>query len=391
MTAVRAAAEARPGALPLSRHERASGIAVGPDAAAPELPAPDGRRAHEALADAVLPALLRPPCLVSFSGGRDSSAILAFATRVARVHGIAPPVPATLRFAHARTTQESAWQELVVGHLGLGDWEVVELGGELDHLGELASGLLRRHGLLWPANAHFHEPLFARAAGGSLLTGLDGDGLLGSGWAAARAALTRPGAVDPRDVLRASLAVAPARLRAARRRRRPLQGLSWLRPFAADHARRALADEAASEPIRWDRRVRWYARRRYLRLGVHSLGLLAGAHDTRVSHPLLERGFLAALAAEGGRGGLGPRDRAMRYLFGDLLPDPLLARRTKAEFGAIFWGERARAFAAAWDGGGIDPELVDAEELRAVWAQENPPLNAATLMQAAWLASVSAT
>ena len=215
-------------------------------------------------------------------------------------------MPATLRFAGAPTTQETDWQELVIGHLGLADWEVIELGGELDHLGELACGALRRHGLLWPANAHFHEPLFARAAGGSLLTGLDGDGLLGSSWAPVRAALARPGPVELRAVLRAGLAVAPARVRAARRRRQPLEGLSWLRPAAADHVRRAWADDTAGEPIRWDRRVGWYARRRHLRLGVHSLGLLADAHDTRVSHPLLDPGFLAALAAEGGRGGFGP-------------------------------------------------------------------------------------
>ena len=41
----------------------------------------------------LLGALQRAPCVVAFSGGRDSSALLAEATRVARVHGLEDPVP----------------------------------------------------------------------------------------------------------------------------------------------------------------------------------------------------------------------------------------------------------------------------------------------------------
>ena len=44
----------------------------------------------------MLRALRRPPCLVSFSGGLDSSALLAVATAVARREGLDDPVPATL-------------------------------------------------------------------------------------------------------------------------------------------------------------------------------------------------------------------------------------------------------------------------------------------------------
>lgn len=373
-------------ALALTRRERASGVVTGADDdGAGGLPPPSRRRARDTLAEALLLALLRPPCLVSFSGGRDSSAVLALATATAREHGLDPPVPVTLRFPHAPTTVESEWQEAVVAHLRLRHWEVIVLGDELDHLGDVARRGLRRHGLLWPANAHFHAPVFARATGGSVLTGLDGDGLLGWDWAPRRAALAQPGPVHARDVLRAGLAIAPAPIRAARYRRRPSLPLSWLRAAAAAQMAAELARDAAGEPIRWDRRVAWYARRRYLRLGVHSLGLLAAEHDVRVVHPLLDPGFLAAFAAEGGRGGVGDAPSALRHLCGDLLPEAVLTRRTKAEFGAIFWGPRARAFAADWDGTGADRELVDAEALRAVWAQVNPPLNAATVMQAAWL------
>ena len=42
----------------------------------------------EALEEAILPALQRAPCLVSFSGGRDSATVLAAAVRLARREGL---------------------------------------------------------------------------------------------------------------------------------------------------------------------------------------------------------------------------------------------------------------------------------------------------------------
>ena len=45
-----------------------------------------------AVEDAVLPAVSRPPCVVTFSGGRDSSLVLAVATRVARREGLPDPI-----------------------------------------------------------------------------------------------------------------------------------------------------------------------------------------------------------------------------------------------------------------------------------------------------------
>ena len=56
---------------------------------------------------AVLPALRRGPCLVSFSGGRDSSAVLAVATGIARREGLPLPIPVTNVFPGAATTDES--------------------------------------------------------------------------------------------------------------------------------------------------------------------------------------------------------------------------------------------------------------------------------------------
>ncbi|HKP88682.1 MAG TPA: asparagine synthase-related protein, partial [Thermoleophilaceae bacterium] len=155
-------------------------LLLGPHEDAPELPPADGAGVRAALEDAMLPALRRSPCLVSFSGGRDSSAILAVATEVARRHGLPDPVPAIMRFPGAPGTDETAWQELVMGHLGIGAPELIELRHELDALGPVATAVVRDAGVTWPANAYMHVPILERGRGGALLTGAGGDELLGT-------------------------------------------------------------------------------------------------------------------------------------------------------------------------------------------------------------------
>lgn len=371
----------------LSREERATGRAYGVDhAISPGLP-PTAASPREALSGAIADGLQRPPCLVSFSGGWDSSIVLALATRVARERGLPEPVPVTLRFPGVAAAEESHWQEMVVEHLGLTEWERVELHHELDVLGDISRQALLDHGLLWPPNAHFHVPIIVRARSGTLLTGMDGDGLLGGWrWHRAQAVLHGQRRPRPRDALSVALALAPERLRRRRLAGGVLPVLGWLRPEERAAMSLALVDEwGAGEPRRWDRRVAWYARRRYLSVAVRAFELLAEPHGVVVRHPLIDRRHLSALAADGGAAGYGDRYEAMRRLFADLLPRALLERRTKALFPGAFWGPQARAFARQWDGSGVDTELVDAEALRATWMVPDPPLFAATLMQDAWL------
>jgi asparagine synthetase B (glutamine-hydrolysing) len=54
-------------------------------------------------------SLQRPPCLVAFSGGRDSAGVLAAASHAARRHGLPLPIPATYRFPGAAEVDESEW------------------------------------------------------------------------------------------------------------------------------------------------------------------------------------------------------------------------------------------------------------------------------------------
>ena len=78
----------------------------------------------------------------------------------------------------------------------------------------------------------------------------------------------------------------------------------------------------------------------------------------------------------------------MRRLFGDLLPQAVIERSSKANFDQIFWTDRTRAFARSWDGSGVPHEWVDPEALARYWCGERPVAASSSLLQAAWLASV---
>ena len=378
-------------ALALDALELASGLPFGSVDDAPPLPVVGGSDVEAALESGIRRGLMRPPCLVPFSGGRDSSLILALAVGVARRDGLHPPIPATLVFPGVRSAEESAWQRLVVRHLGLRDWERIEIAEELDLLGDIAVAGLKAHGLLWPCNAHMLVPIFERAHGGSVITGVDGDGLF-DGWRWARAQAVLHARVRPRvrDVFGVGLALAPAVVRRWRLAREFPAWLEWLRAPARSRLHQQLSADAASEPWRWDRRLHWYWRRRYLRLCTHSLNLLASDRHVEIHYPLLDPGFLSALARRGGIAGYSDRTAALSKLFADLLPAQLLQRRTKGEFTGAVWCSRSREFAQGWTGRGLDAELVDPAQLQAAWLVESAPGPAATPLQAAWLAGYQA-
>jgi asparagine synthetase B (glutamine-hydrolysing) len=340
-----------------------------------------------ALEAAILPSLLRSPCLVSFSGGRDSSAVLAVATSVARRHGLEDPVPATIRGRSAPDADESEWQERVVRRLGLQNWQRFVVDDELDAVGPIARTALRRHGLLWPFNAHFHIPLLEAARGGSLLTGVGGDELF-AGASSPRAAAVLAGRVRPgaRDLRRIALYAAPRPLRWWWHRRRELP-LPWLTPAGREATARAVAGLEADEPRRLGARLSWLRGTTALSRGTASLAALAGDAGTAIAHPLLDRRLWAAVARAAPRGGHLGRTAAMRALFADLLPEGVLARSDKASFDELFFARHSRALAAEYGGEGAPEGLVDAQALRAHWLRPRPQAHSFTLLQAAYLAS----
>jgi asparagine synthase (glutamine-hydrolysing) len=336
------------------------------------------------LEEAVREAVHRPPCCVAFSGGRDSSLVLAAAARAAARWGCDPPVAVTLRFARDQSTDETHWQNLVLDHLGLDDQVVIELADELDFVGREAAEELRRRGARFPPNIHSLAPLLRHARDGCLVVGLGGDEVLGGyRWTQMNDVLARRRRPEPRDVARLALAGLPARMRARLRPRRGRLGPPrWLRPPAAREYK-AITHATRDEPIRFDHAVRHAVRLRALRVGIESLARTST--KATVHAPLVDSRFIASLARAGGARGWGGRSAVMRAVAADVLPSSLLDRGDKAIFNAVFFGAASRRFAQRWSGGGLDNMLVDAEALRAEWLADKPDTRAALPLQVAWL------
>lgn len=367
--------------------EAMGNLLLGPQDGVRPLPAPAGAGVLAALEAVLVPPLARPPCLVSFSGGRDSSAVLAVATAVARNHGLDDPVPAIMRFAAAPQTDETRWQELVLDHLRLKRVEVLDLRDELDALGRYALPMLARHGVRWPGNAYMHGPLLELAGGGALLTGIGGDELLGT--SAARHVLIahRRARPRPRDLGGIAVAALP---RAARRRvwlRRHSPPYPWLTPAGASLVHRGLATDETAWPHRWDRSLRHWHRSRAFGALSGILPMVAAEHRVQVVNPLIDPGVLAAFVAAGGPTGFASRTAAMRQLFGTLLPDPILSRESKAAFAGPLWGPAVREFAGDWQGQGVDPDLIDVAALRGEWQAAEPDFRTVLLLHRAYLAA----
>lgn len=368
-----------------NRFEVANGVVEGFDDTSCPLPTASSESPRAALEQAVATALARGPVTVSFSGGRDSSAVLAVAAHVARREGLAAPVPLTLRFPEHAESDEREWQERVVRHLGLQEWHTVDVvESDLDFVGPVMGDVLRRHGVLWPANLAFHRPLLESSRGGTLLTGVDGDVLFG-GW---RWQSSQQGAqrfTRSYPVLLAA-SMSPVSLRRVIARRCMWQP-PWLRQEATHLFAAWQAETWSLEPRTWDRRVRWWWRRRYLAALRSGFGALAEDANAAVVHPFLDPTFVATLALAGGADGLGDRTAILHGLLRDLLPEAVLSRRSKAVFNKAMWGQYTRDFVRDWDGCGLDTELLSAEALRREWSKPTPHMGSALALQTAWLAT----
>ena len=371
----------------LTRLELATGLVIETDRDAPPLPAaPAGVTARDALAESIRDALRRPPCLVSFSGGRDSSAVLAVAADIARQEGLPAPVAVTCRYPEEMAgAGESRWQEIVIRHARVEEWIRIEITDEIDCLSPIGIEALLRHRLIYPIAAHSLVPALRLCAGGSLLTGIGGDQILGrrSRISDVLARRVRP---VPRDAARLALAFGPSGLRRARLRRQAPPFVTWLTPtgrraFAASWGRVVAAGSAT-----WSRGLVQTWRSRDLQLSVAGMDVLAREYDVRMLHPLFSPLFVSVMARDGGVRGYANRTEVMRMLFGDVLPDEVNSRRTKAVFGQPYWTHYSQQFGRSWSGGGIDAELVDVGALQRLWAgSDPPPAPTLILLKQAWL------
>jgi hypothetical protein len=338
----------------------------------------------------LLDALLEPPCVIGFSGGRDSSALLAVAMRVSRREGLDAPIPVTKVYPDVPSTDENSWQELVVRWVGVEEWVRNEYYDELDLLGPAAIESLRRHGPLWPATAHNREPTLALARGGCYVDGQGGDEILGEFRITPLTqvlARTRP--LDRRARRDTLYALAPARLRrgVASRQVERSADRTWLRPEVAAWYKETSIDDVLRASLRYPRAVHQTANRRAAQTSMRNLDAVGRSLGVRYVHPFFDQEFLAALGVFGGGLGFPSRTATMHALFSGLLPDELNAREDKVYFNNAFIHGYSRAFLDTWDGTGLDTDLIDSDALREVWSQ--PVIHGGTfqLMHAAWLAT----
>lgn len=359
--------------------EIASGVVVGQVADRPVAADAAARRAGAitplaALECAVLPAVRRAPCLVSFSGGLDSSLVLAVAHRVARRHGLPEPVPVSWRFTDAPRAEESGWQDRVIRAVGSRAWHILRADDDLDLVGPVARRMLLRHGVLHPPNVHLHLPIVELAAGGAVLTGAGGDQIL-AGW-------RRPGRRSGLRTVRRIAGLIRTRMRSGPAAEDPF---AWLRPDVSGQLWRAHLAEHRGEPQRLDRRIAWHTGRRDLALTCSGLARLGGDHGVLVTNPLLDPGFHAALSARAGRWRGARRDELLAVITADAFPPVVTAPRPKARFREVFLRAPTRRFTGSWDGTGVDEDLVDVAGLRAAWSTWPIPPGTASLVQHLWL------
>ena len=325
----------------------------------------------------------RTPCCVAFSGGRDSSLVLAAAARAAQEEGAPPPLALTHRFPGNDRTNEDEWQELVLDHLGL-EQRVFE-AEDLDLVGGVARSELVRRGVLFPPNLHLLTPLFAAAAGGTLLIGIGGDEFLGDHrFEQLNNLLARRRRPGLRDAPRIGVALLPPRLRGHVLTRLERPERPWLRPAALRRIR-VLEARAAAVPVRFDRAVARFARACYLDVARESFARVGADAGVTIQAPFTDPRFVSALVHAGGARGWGSRAATMLAVAGDALPERILARRSKAIFDTVFVGEASLRFADEWSGEGLDASVVDAEALRRAWRERDQPFRTATLLQLAWL------
>lgn len=342
---------------------------------------------RRALEDAIRPYLQRSPCVISFSGGRDSSLVLCLAVELARREGLPLPVPATLHFGNAAGTGEDEWQEVVIRHLALVEWIRLSFTDDLESIGPVATDTLRRFGVLSPPNLYLHVPLFQAAAGGSLLTGVGGDEVFDSAPSRLGLVLKGRSRPQPHDLMRLAVAISPPAVRRRMLRSRRRVTYPWLRAAAREWLTDLVAAEEAAMPEFWAPALRTWWASRYVQGSTRAFAAVAAGHGVAATHLFLDPQFVSALSVAGGPGGFLDRSQVLREVLVDVLPAKTAQRNDKAVFDGPVWGERVRSFATEWDGSGVDDELIDAELLRRSWLNGDRDYRTLLLLHRSWCAS----
>jgi asparagine synthetase B (glutamine-hydrolysing) len=375
---------------PPTAFEIACGWLHGTDAAAIVTAEAHGHP-RDLLRDVLREEVVGGSCVIPFSGGRDSSLVLAVACDVAREAGAQLPTALTYRYPGLASADESEWQHLAIDHLaqrGLRPtWVRRDIDDEFDVVGPLVTPYLaaRRH-VLWPPSIAPSIGAAREGLGTTVLTGEYGDEVFGVHRATLLAGTIRRRArgltrVDARAI---ASAATPGLLRAGAAR---LGGRApeWLNAAGQRRWRRAASRDQLESPLRWDRAVRHVVAARSATVGGRALRALAAEHGMRDVAPLADPRFIASFASFGGAYGVESRSAAVRLLAGELLPPALIARRSKAYFDGSVYNRHTSALLRGWRSVGQAAEWVDVARLRELWRAGRPTPGTGSLVQAAWL------
>ena len=336
--------------------------------------------------------ILQGPCVVPFSGGRDSSLVLAVACSVAREVGATLPTALTFRHPGIPESDESAWQELVMAHLGgLGlqpGWRIRDIDDELDIVGPLMAPLLEQCGhSVWPPNMATMIAVAGEYPSTAILSGEYGDGVLGARRATVIAGLLRRrGRGLSASYWRAAGQVVLPRVVVAGGTYLGGWRPPWLSPRGRRQWRALAAADALRDPFRYDRNLWQTLSWRGPLLGMANLSAVCRRYGCTLASPLAHPRVLSALARSGGWRGPQSRGYATRLLGADLLPDQLYGRDTKANCLDSRFNQHTIATVDAWKGQNIDPDWVDAGRLASAWRGRQFHPQMAGLVQSAWLA-----
>lgn len=320
---------------------------------------------------------------VAFSGGRDSSAVLAVAATVARREGFPPPIALTYVWPAISSVDESTWQQIVLQKYPEVTQACISVTDEFDLLGSAARTHLERRGLIWPFTAHSADSLHSSAADGVLLDGEGGDELFGPTRLRILKNIRR---FRPHPDLAPMLGAAllPAQLR--RHANQCTVGRPWLRGATGKRITAALARELDETPLSAAREIASVPQRRGGRMARANIAAEARRHGVLRMSPLLDPLVVGAVAQRAGFLGWANRTEAMKDVFADVVPDAVLSRTDKPNFSDALWGPSTMKWLSQWDRrSGVDPSTVSISALVEQWSRRTPHVGTAMLAQAAWM------